>query len=223
MFNSQQKSMQCCYCKFSMQQDQPMLYTIEQRWPELFVEEQVYAEFLRITCADHEITPNITGQFYCGLAYDVQSSRGNGESTRKTGYTDHRLNSAQEKHCSSESSLLPTRAGLNFKNILNSARNIKMGILELVRNGVPSRFLCSAVNVVIVLEEEVVMENLGNFTNAFKVLFCSLYAFNMNYRKNLKYTFVVVQKVFQYLGNDYTARVQSLKNKLSANIIQISV
>ncbi|XP_051780652.1 uncharacterized protein LOC114648188 [Erpetoichthys calabaricus] len=40
MFTSQQKSMQCCYCKFSMQQDQPMLYTIEQRWPGLFVEEQ---------------------------------------------------------------------------------------------------------------------------------------------------------------------------------------
>ncbi|KAL6467571.1 hypothetical protein MHYP_G00232480 [Metynnis hypsauchen] len=94
-------------------------------------------------------------------------------------------------------------------------KNMKMGILEVVKESAdPSRSLTIVVNVAVVLEEEVVMDNLPDYTNAFILLFGLLYALNIEYPKDLKYTFEVVQKVFLHLGNECTARVQSIKNKL---------
>ncbi|KAI4872228.1 hypothetical protein NFI96_009479, partial [Prochilodus magdalenae] len=91
---------------------------------------------------------------------------------------------------------------------------LKMGILEVVKESAGPQSLTSVVNVAVVLEEEVVMENLPDYTNAFILLFGLLYALNLEYSKDLKYTFEVVQKVFLHLGDECTVRVQSLKNKL---------
>lgn len=56
-------------------------------------------------------------------------------------------------------------------------RDVKMGILEVVKgNAAPSRSLTSVVNVTIILEQEVVMDNLGGFSNAFAVHFGLLWS-----------------------------------------------
>ena len=70
------------------------------------------------------------------------------------------------------------------------------------------------VNVAVILEEEVVMDNLGDFTNALMILFGLLFALNMEYPKDLKYTFEAVQKILLNLEKECIARIQSLKNKL---------
>lgn len=78
-----------------------------------------------------------------------------------------------------------------------------MGILEAVND-------CTAysgshpmvVNVAVALEEEVVMDTLGDFTNAFTLLFGLLYALNIEYPKDLRYTFEAAQKIFLKLGNE---------------------
>ncbi|KAL7883039.1 hypothetical protein SRHO_G00006970 [Serrasalmus rhombeus] len=104
---------------------------------------------------------------------------------------------------------------LDTEALEDHTKNMKMGILEVVKESAdPSQSLTSVVNVAVVLEEEVVMDNLPGYTNAFILLFGLLYALNIEYPKDLKYTFEVVQKVFLHLGNECTARVQSLKNKL---------
>lgn len=66
-------------------------------------------------------------------------------------------------------------------------------------------------NVFIVLEEEVVMENVGDFTNAFIVLFQE--RINEEYNE-LKYMFVFIQKVFLNFGTESSRKVQSLRIKL---------
>ncbi len=67
----------------------------------------------------------------------------------------------------------------------NHTSESKMGILEMVSS---SSWTSSTQNVSVVLEEEVVLDNLGDFVNAFIVLFGLVYAFNMEYNKDLKYT-----------------------------------
>lgn len=89
-----------------------------------------------------------------------------------------------------------------------------MGILEVTDSSTNSGPYPTVVNVAIVLEEEVVMDNLGDFTNALMILFGLLYALNMEYPKDLRYTFEAVQKILLNLGKECTARIQSLKNKL---------
>ena len=68
------------------------------------------------------------------------------------------------------------------------------------------------VNVAVILEEEVVMDNLGDFTNALMILFGLLFALNMEYPKDLKDTFEAVQKILLNLEKECIARIQSLKN-----------
>lgn len=91
---------------------------------------------------------------------------------------------------------------------------MKMGILEVTDSSTNSGPYPTVVNVAVVLEEEVVMDNLGDFTNALMMLFGLLYAVNMEYPKDLRYTFEAVQKIILNLGKECTARIQSLKNKL---------
>ncbi len=64
---------------------------------------------------------------------------------------------------------------------------MKMGILEIVSSSsCTSRALSSVLDVFVVLEEELVLHNLGDFVNAFIVLFGLLYALIVEYNKDLK-------------------------------------
>ncbi len=76
-----------------------------------------------------------------------------------------------------------------------------------------SRAQSSTQNVSVVLEEEVVLDNLGDFVNAFIVLFGLVYAFNMEYNKDLN-TLEFIQKVFLNLGTECSKKVQALRFKL---------
>ncbi len=70
----------------------------------------------------------------------------------------------------------------------NHTSESKMGILEMVSSSSWTSRAQSSTHVSVVLEEEVVLDNLGDFVNAFIVLFGLVYAFNMEYNKDLKYT-----------------------------------
>ncbi len=72
----------------------------------------------------------------------------------------------------------------------------------------------TVINMAIILEEAIVLEDIKDLPSAFAYLFGLLYALNMEYPKELKYTFEVIQKVFMDLGGTCSARVQSLKSKL---------
>lgn len=72
----------------------------------------------------------------------------------------------------------------------------------------------SVVSVAVVVEEEIVLQDLPDLPTAFAYLFGLIYALNLKYPKDLRYTFEAVQKVFMKLGTDLSARVRSLQNKL---------
>ncbi|KAL6491380.1 hypothetical protein MHYP_G00017250, partial [Metynnis hypsauchen] len=70
-------------------------------------------------------------------------------------------------------------------------------------------------DVVLVMEEHVVLRQLGDVPNALMNLMGLLYALNMDYPKDLKYTFEVIQRLFVGIGMEScTARVQTLRNEL---------
>ncbi|KAK3559061.1 hypothetical protein QTP86_001349 [Hemibagrus guttatus] len=77
----------------------------------------------------------------------------------------------------------------------------KMGILEVVNDCTAySGSNSTLVNVAVLLEEELVMDNLGDFIKAFILLFGLLYALNIEYSKDLRYTLEAVQKIFVNFG-----------------------
>ncbi|XP_051780263.1 uncharacterized protein LOC127526999 [Erpetoichthys calabaricus] len=90
---------------------------------------------------------------------------------------------------------------------------MKIGILEVVRHH-ETHPGAAAMNVAVVIEGRVVIEELADFTTAFVILVGLLYALNIQYPKEVKYTFETVQKVFLNIGDSYSHRVLSLKNML---------
>ncbi|KAL6486211.1 hypothetical protein MHYP_G00056030 [Metynnis hypsauchen] len=148
--------------------DQPLVSTVKQRWPGLFIEEQVYAEFQRIDCIDLKSTfltslDNHTRGFL--KMYRAKANQGRGSDmevllekldSQTTNLTAHRrctvlrgLPLYMRERPSISKTLLDTEALEDY------TKNMKMGILEVVKESAdPSRSLTSVVNVAVVLEEE---------------------------------------------------------------------
>ncbi|KAA0721309.1 hypothetical protein E1301_Tti022331 [Triplophysa tibetana] len=93
-------------------------------------------------------------------------------------------------------------------------KGVVIGILVFVENvmePLPSFYN----DVALVIEEQVIMRHLTDIPNAFLNLMGLVYALNLNYPKELKFTCEVIQHLFIGLRSDScTARVHSLKNKL---------
>ncbi|XP_048031552.1 uncharacterized protein LOC125258652 [Megalobrama amblycephala] len=212
-------------------EDQPLVSTLKQRWPALFNEEQVYAEFRRINHLDLKSTfltsldNNSRGLLKLFRAKVIQ--RGDCDLETLLDNLDEQMADLTVQRRATALRGLPfyfKEHGTICKTILSSEAlehhkvGMKMGILEVVSsNSSTSRSLSDVVNVAIVLEEEVVLENMGDFVSAFIVLFGMLYALNMEYNKDLRYTFEFIQKVFLNMGTECSKKVQTLMSKLLEN------
>ncbi|KAK2865814.1 hypothetical protein Q7C36_001870 [Tachysurus vachellii] len=93
-------------------------------------------------------------------------------------------------------------------------KGVVIGILVVVEN-VMEPLPAFYNDVALVIEEEVVMRHLTDIPNAFLNLMGLVYALKLDYPKELKFTFEVIQRLFIGVGSDScTARVHSLKTKL---------
>ncbi|KAK7160651.1 hypothetical protein R3I93_008342 [Phoxinus phoxinus] len=208
-------------------QDQPLVSTIKQRWPGLFFEEEVCAEFFRINRIDLKSTfltslDNHTQGLLKVYRAKARQGRWNNldellekldaQTTDLTTYRRSAVLRGLPLYLREPASISKTIK--DTEALGPHTKAMKMGILEVTDSSTNSGPYPTVVNVAIVLEEEVVMDNLGDFTNALMVLFGLLYAVNMEYPKDLRYTFEAVQKIILNLGKECTARIQSLKNKL---------
>ena len=88
-----------------------------------------------------------------------------------------------------------------------------MGILTVMEDdsSAPS---ARVQNIAVVVEEHIVLQDLPDIPTAVAFLFGLIYALNLEYPKELRYTFETIQKVFMGLGTDLSARVRTLQNKL---------
>lgn len=84
-------------------------------------------------------------------------------------------------------------------------------VVEDVKEPLPASYN----DVALVIEERIVIRDLGDVPNAFVNLMGLQYMLNLDYPKDLKYTFEVIQRLFMGIGLDScTPWVHSLKNIL---------
>uniref|UniRef100_A0A8C5E571 Uncharacterized protein n=1 Tax=Gouania willdenowi TaxID=441366 RepID=A0A8C5E571_GOUWI len=68
-------------------------------------------------------------------------------------------------------------------------------------------------DIVVVIEGQVVLRQLDNFPLAVAIMFGLIYALNLNYPLDLKYTFEVFEKILMELeGTTLSKKAQVLKN-----------
>ncbi|XP_037620066.1 uncharacterized protein LOC119484944 isoform X3 [Sebastes umbrosus] len=172
----------------------PMVSEVQERWPALFYKAEIREEFLRLTNKDlidnfraaiNQHTPRLLKLYWA----------------RRTAFPpemDQLLNRLDEEATDPEE---------------EQTKGLIVGILTVLEDD-DSSAPATVINVAVVVEEDIVLQDLPDLPTAFAYLFGLIYALNLQYPKELRYTFETIQKVFMELGTDLSARVRSLKNKL---------
>ena len=95
-----------------------------------------------------------------------------------------------------------------------AAKGVTVGILYVLEDCVAEVSSPKILNIALILGESVVVKDLPDTPTALAYLLGLLYALNISYPVDLKYTFETLQKVFMETGPNCSNRVRSLKKKL---------
>ncbi|KAJ8366206.1 hypothetical protein SKAU_G00150370 [Synaphobranchus kaupii] len=205
---------------------EPMVSEVRERWPALFCEAEIREEFHRIT------NKNLIDDFRAAINQHTPGLH-RLYRARRTAFPpamDQLLNRLDEE--TSDITAHRQTAALKglplylrdsheklFRNCLDTdpeeeqTKGLIVGILTVLEDddsSAPARIM----NIAVILEEDIVLQDLPDLPTAFAFLFGLIYSLNLQYPKELRYTFETIQKVFMELGTDLSARVRSLKNKL---------
>uniref|UniRef100_A0A9J8D3G6 Uncharacterized protein n=1 Tax=Cyprinus carpio carpio TaxID=630221 RepID=A0A9J8D3G6_CYPCA len=205
-------------------ENEPPVYEMKKRWPAIFCERQISAEFNRLMSLD------LSKSFYEGLDRNLPKLLCLYRSKRCAGIAEMRtIMDSLDKNASNQRKRVAVLQGLPWFMHENPSQFIKicehtdseeemirgmtLGIITVVED-VTDPIPCDS-DVALVIEEAVVLRGLGDIPNAYVNMMGLLYALNINYPKNLKYTFEVIQRLLMNIGADTcSARVHSLKNTL---------
>ncbi|XP_020556410.1 uncharacterized protein LOC110014068 isoform X2 [Oryzias latipes] len=203
----------------------PMIADFKTRWPALFSVRQLNAEFQRIT------TVQLQSKFFRELdalsprLLKVYAKKGGlqGQKLRRvlvpmtqTDDTDVRRECILKGLCvyMNEDPERLVREYKSDENTEEALADTVLGIFAIRHTGAdPSDDL---ENVGIILEGVEVLNDLKSVSLAVSMLFGLVYALNLSYPPDLKYTFEVLQKIIMGLdGNKLSNKVQVLKTALS--------
>ncbi|XP_059201647.1 uncharacterized protein LOC131981391 [Centropristis striata] len=198
-------------------EDEPLVADIKQRWPALFSERQIEAEFARLTTVD------LKGCLFAGL--DKYLQRFIDIYRAKPGVVElKKLLTTLESDCSNQWKRTIVLMGLphylkevpsNFYKKVQATvaeedmtRGMTVGILVVADGD-------DTVGFAVVIKEEIILPSLSDFPTAVALLMGLFYALNIDYPKDIRYTFEVIQKVLMDIGGGHcTALVHGLRNRL---------
>ncbi|KAL2101223.1 hypothetical protein ACEWY4_002984 [Coilia grayii] len=201
--------------------EEPLVADVLTQWPALFLEEQVYLEFYRITGVPLKDTFFSSLDEYAPKIIKLYRSRSGafGEDLKSlldkldqktTNVVLHRKTTALQG--------LPVFMRENTNSLFKSCLQpgTQMGILSVIEDDgatadtVNGNVRCFSV----IIEEHIVVDDLPDLPTALALLFGLIYALNLKYPDELKYTFETLQKVFMHLDTNLSARVLSFRNKM---------
>ncbi|CAM4546714.1 unnamed protein product [Leuciscus chuanchicus] len=85
-------------------------------------------------------------------------------------------------------------------------KGMNVGLLVVTEENTANLLPKEIIDVAVVLEEEIVLDGLKDVSNAFAVLMGLLYALDITYPEEVKYTFEVLQKVLMKIGGEACLR-----------------
>ncbi|XP_026001875.1 sterile alpha motif domain-containing protein 3-like [Maylandia zebra] len=204
---------------------QPMVSEVQERWPGLFSSEEISEEFHRITSKDLLGTFNASlNKFVPGLLKLYRS---------KKGALGEDMEDLLDKLDEQTSDIVSHRKTAALRGLPIFLREdatqvflkcLDTDILEPVLNGASVAILTilqdddadtSVREHAVVLEGDIVLHNIPDLSTALAYLFGLLYALNIDYPKQMSYTFEAIQGIFFELGGSRCSqRIRSLKTKL---------
>ncbi|XP_035992475.1 uncharacterized protein LOC118563005 [Fundulus heteroclitus] len=204
---------------------QPMVSEVQERWPALFSHEEISEEFYRITSRDLRATWNASLDKYVPRLIKLYRAR-------KAAFgpdMEMLLNKLEET-----TDIVRHRRTAALKGLPIFVRDdasefylkcVNTDPEESVVEGVPVAILTvyvdddaaaweTVTDIAIILEGAVILHNLPDLAAAYACLFGLLYAMDINYPEQMRYTFEAIQNIFFELGSRCSQRTRSLKEKL---------
>uniref|UniRef100_A0A3P9ILH2 Uncharacterized protein n=1 Tax=Oryzias latipes TaxID=8090 RepID=A0A3P9ILH2_ORYLA len=214
--------------------NEPLVTEIQSRWPALFSERQIGAEFTRLVSAD------LLKSFLSGLdrylprlinLYEAQKQRktnlGHDAKLQSLLVSFDSVKSNQNRRSTAllalpfilkedVSNFIRFSETMDAAEVPAETKELSVGLLVTTdQNTEMTAQSKNVVNVSIILEGCIVLRELRDLPNGFAVLIGLLYCLNIDYPKELKYTFEFIQKVIMDIGGSAcSARVHGLRNKL---------
>nr|XP_054592692.1 uncharacterized protein LOC107373799 isoform X1 [Nothobranchius furzeri]XP_054592693.1 uncharacterized protein LOC107373799 isoform X1 [Nothobranchius furzeri]XP_054592694.1 uncharacterized protein LOC107373799 isoform X1 [Nothobranchius furzeri]XP_054592695.1 uncharacterized protein LOC107373799 isoform X1 [Nothobranchius furzeri]XP_054592696.1 uncharacterized protein LOC107373799 isoform X1 [Nothobranchius furzeri]XP_054592697.1 uncharacterized protein LOC107373799 isoform X1 [Nothobranch len=199
-------------------ENEPLVAEVKERWPALFKEQQIEAEFARLTTVD------LKKSFFSGLDQHLPRflELFKAKSGKSAGL------SRQLKCLDDDSSMLRKRSvvllGLPYF-LKDDPSNAFKTVQAIDEEATFNRGLKAGVLLVkdrediiatsVILEEQVVLPDVEDIPHAIALLMGLLFALNIDYPKELRYTFQVFQKILMNIGGGQcSSLVHGLRNRL---------
>ncbi|CAL8290696.1 unnamed protein product [Arctogadus glacialis] len=178
--------------------DEPLISAVKDRWPALFSERQLSAEFSRI------VTKDLLESFLDGLDALVPGVlQMYGEAAA----------SGRRVRLSSVLSCLQKEAHGETLDVLMSG--MQVGLLIGHEGPLHDAFPLDVFNVALVVEEKIILHDLRDVSTGFAMLLGAIYCLNLEYPRNMKYSFEFLQRVVMNIKPDQCSpRIHGLRNKL---------
>ncbi|KAJ0003694.1 hypothetical protein NQD34_008792 [Periophthalmus magnuspinnatus] len=206
---------------------QPLVKEVQERWPALFLKEQICAEFMCIT------TKDLLETFMTALdTYSIQLIK---LFRARKGAFNNEINLLLQRFDNQMSNIVQHRRTISLEGlpifvrdtesklfltcldtdpVERSTKGVKVGILAVLEDSNGPASEPTVVNIGIVLEEDIILADLPDLPTACAYLFGLLYGLNIEFPKEHRYTFEVIQHIFMELTPTCSQRVRSLKTKL---------
>nr|XP_023661204.1 uncharacterized protein LOC111840517 isoform X3 [Paramormyrops kingsleyae] len=205
-------------------EDSPFIAEFKNRWPALFTEREVSAEFSRITTIP--LVSKFMGQLdhFSPQLLKNFKKKGGAAAQKITDILSVLDQSIEKKReCilkalvvylnEDPSNLVKEYMDAEHDETQILMSNTTLGIYAIKHEGADVADPYEDVGVII--EGIQVLENLDNVANACSMMVGLIYALNLAYPQHLRYTFELFQKIFMQLdANKLSNKVQVLKNRL---------
>ncbi|XP_059190914.1 uncharacterized protein LOC131973083 [Centropristis striata] len=209
--------------------DQPFITDVISRWPALFHERQIRAEFKRI------VTTDLLESFLDGLdglvprlleVYKAATKSGKKQSLKdilncleKDDTNERRRTAALlglPHYISGEDpSDVIRMCDAHVETLDEAMKGMCLGLLIGYEGPQQDAFPPEVFNVAVVVEESIVLHNIKDVPSSFAMLMGIIYCVNLEYPEAMKYSFEFLQRVVMKIKPDQaSARVHGLRNRI---------
>ncbi|XP_055040333.2 uncharacterized protein [Misgurnus anguillicaudatus] len=212
--------------------DSPLIANFKDRWPALFRMEEICAEFERITTVPLVSTFFAKMDKYSAKLMKLFAKRGGvyGQRIKNLLITTTLTNNIDvRRECvlrslslylnEEPSGFIREYMDTDVVSTEEGIQNTLLGVFVIKVKG--SDIEHRPANVGVVLEGLRVLEGLNSVTHGAVMLMGLIYALNLSYPPELRYTFEIMQKLFLELdGHRLSSKVQMLKTKLFSDVFE---
>ncbi|KAK7175567.1 hypothetical protein R3I93_002478 [Phoxinus phoxinus] len=207
--------------------DQPLIGDVIARWPAMFCERQVRAEFKRVVSTDllesfldglDDLTPRLLEVYEAATKSAKKPALKAILDCLKKDDTNERRTAALlglPHYLREEPSDIIRMCDAHGETLTAAMEGMQLGLLIGYEGENQDAFPREVFNEAVVVEETVVFHNFNDVPSSFAMHLGIIYCVNLEYPRAMKYSFEFLQRVVMKIKPDQaSARVRGIRNKL---------